>query len=346
VEKDYTARVLTPAESAAIRGDFLLHTRRFTEARALLEEALKLDPKLAAAHESMGLMAYQQGNHEEAAKWLTQAIQLDSKSSLAYYLNATLMVRGGFRSGDASQAEQNLKRSIELNANFAPAQNLLAFFYISKQGRLKEALDAAQKAVQLEPGAPEYQLGLAQVLMRMDRLDDARAVANRALANAASPEARSAAQSVLAEIDLYGEYLAERKRNEEAMRVSQQQMAAQSEQAPRTAATPPGKSPASASRPQAASATKPGPATTITGKIAEVSCANSPQLMLTFLVGNFDVKLRAPNLFKLEYLSSGWQPPPKFDPCKHLSGHKAKITYVLIHGQDYDGEIQQIEIQP
>ncbi len=81
-EKEYVARPLPAAESAALRGDFHLYMRRTEEARALLEEALRLDPNLAAAHESMGLLHYRAGEREEAAKWFAQAVKLDSRSYL------------------------------------------------------------------------------------------------------------------------------------------------------------------------------------------------------------------------------------------------------------------------
>src|SRR5437879_9530891 len=80
-EKDYVARVLSPAESAARRGDFHLYMQRTTEARALLEEALRLDPNLALAHESVGLSYYRQGQREEAAKHYALAVRSEEHTS-------------------------------------------------------------------------------------------------------------------------------------------------------------------------------------------------------------------------------------------------------------------------
>jgi hypothetical protein len=34
----------------------------------------------------------------------------------------------------------------------------------------------------------------------------------------------------------------------------------------------------------------------------------------------------------------------EFQACSQLQGHQAKITFVVVHNQKYDGEIQAVEI--
>src|SRR4029077_7026280 len=49
-------RPLTNAESFAVRADFMAHEGRYTEAQAMLDESLKLDPKLVATYENMAFV--------------------------------------------------------------------------------------------------------------------------------------------------------------------------------------------------------------------------------------------------------------------------------------------------
>jgi len=50
---DFTAEPASPAESLAVRAVFMAHDGHYAEAQKMVDEALQLEPKLAAAHESM-----------------------------------------------------------------------------------------------------------------------------------------------------------------------------------------------------------------------------------------------------------------------------------------------------
>ncbi|MDQ3748542.1 MAG: DUF1570 domain-containing protein, partial [Acidobacteriota bacterium] len=58
------------SEAKAVLGDLLYHADRFTEAAALLEEALKLDADSSLANASLGLVKMRQNKFEEAKKYL------------------------------------------------------------------------------------------------------------------------------------------------------------------------------------------------------------------------------------------------------------------------------------
>lgn len=105
---EFPSRVLGGAESTALLGDFHLHDHRPKDAQPLLEEALRLDPKLAAARESMGFLHFQQGNQAEAAKWFEGAVEADSRSFLAHYYHAMLAVNGFGDAAALDAAEKSL----------------------------------------------------------------------------------------------------------------------------------------------------------------------------------------------------------------------------------------------
>jgi tetratricopeptide (TPR) repeat protein len=172
-EKTFLARPLTPAEAVSMAGDFYVRTRRPVEARASLDQAMALDPALAAPRESMGLLCQSEGKLDEAMQWFDEAVRLDSKSYLAHYYQAMMSSKGELGSDRMEGAEKALLRSIELNPRFAQAYTTLASLYAARGEKLADAFALAQKAVELEPGSMFHRLNLGTVLLRMERVADA-----------------------------------------------------------------------------------------------------------------------------------------------------------------------------
>src|SRR5881628_3201262 len=113
------------------------------KARAAVLKALALDPTLADAHASLG-------------------------DQLCVY------------DWDASAAERELRRAIELNPSVANAH----YFYancLAAHGRLDEALAEARRAHELDPLNPEVATGLPWALYVARRYDEAIAVQQKAL---------------------------------------------------------------------------------------------------------------------------------------------------------------------
>lgn len=345
-DKDFLARTLSPAETAALLGDFHLHRRRTNEARALLEEALRLDPNLGLANESVGFLHHQLGDRQEAATWFARAVKLDSRSYLAHYFHALLMVEGAPQPESFAEAEASLRRATELRPNFAPAYAALATLYSIRQETLEHALAAARKAAELEPGDPRYYLTYGQVLLRLQRVEDARVVGQRFLAAAKSPEIRTLAESLLQEIARYEDYLAQRKHSEEEVRASRAQLAAdlRNEEEAKTSETPQPPSKTSHVPPGAVGPTSARRYSAF-GTITQLSCARPPALELTLNLGAMVIRLHAANFSKVDYLTTTWKPPANFNPCAHLNGRSAQVSYTLVQGQPYDGEIVSVEIR-
>jgi tetratricopeptide (TPR) repeat protein len=171
--EDFSARVLSPAETAARLGDFQLQDRRPQDAKPLLEEALRLQPDLASAQESLGFLFMRQGDRAEALRWFDRAIAGDSRSFLAHYYHATLtLIELGTTDG-AGQAEASLRKALQLNPYFAPAYIALARLFLRDDQKVERALELARKAVDLEPGSFSNQMMLGNVLVRLGRYDEA-----------------------------------------------------------------------------------------------------------------------------------------------------------------------------
>ena len=169
--KDFSARVRSPAETAARLGDFELQDRRPQDAKPLLEEALRLQPDLASAQESLGFLFMRQGDRAEALRWFDRAIAGDSRNFLAHYYHATLTLTELGTTDGAVQAEAGLVRALHLNPYFAPAYVALAGIFLKDDQKVDRALELARKAMDLEPGSFSNQMMLGKVLVRLGRYE-------------------------------------------------------------------------------------------------------------------------------------------------------------------------------
>src|SRR6266480_6775084 len=87
---------LTEAEAQAYLGDLLLHSNR-AESETYLLKALALDPNLAMANASLGMLRVRQGKSDEARKSLERAVVASSQNYLIHYYYAYALSREGNR---------------------------------------------------------------------------------------------------------------------------------------------------------------------------------------------------------------------------------------------------------
>jgi hypothetical protein len=87
----YKSRPLGEAESAAIRANFQVYRSRPALAGPLVEEALRLGPNLALAHETRGVMEYLDGHRPAALAEINRAVAIDPQNYLTHFLRATLL---------------------------------------------------------------------------------------------------------------------------------------------------------------------------------------------------------------------------------------------------------------
>jgi Flp pilus assembly protein TadD len=91
--------------------------------------------------------------------------------------------------GDVDGAEQAFRTALEKNAREPEALNNLAWILADKRGSYQEALELAERAVAARPNDANFRDTLAFVLLRSDRLEEARGEYQRCadLSPAASP---------------------------------------------------------------------------------------------------------------------------------------------------------------
>jgi tetratricopeptide (TPR) repeat protein len=358
-EKSYPSRSLSAAESLALRGDFYLQTRRMKEAGEALEAAVRQDPHLAAAHESLGFFHFREHNLEDAAKELDLATRLNSRSFLTYYFSAMLNLQGAHGTPEVwPKAEASLEKAIALNPGFAPAYSSLAQLYSLHIETQEKAVAAARRAVELEPGNISYSINLGFVLLstnNTNETDEARELASRLLAGAKTPEeirnARSlqAAANGTANLDASLSSLSTLDEKDSEAPVPPDS-SAQSKEA--EVVTPP---PVETSRETAPGAvhrsTEPdGPVTVtqgriyqMTGKITLLNCTQTSEVYLTLALSSIEMKLHAADLSKVDVKDSSPQAKSAGSGCASWKGRSANMSYHLTPGQSYEGEIVSIQ---
>ena len=199
----FQVRPLTRSQADAILADFLVYNQRAKDAHALLDRVLKDEPNNVAAHETMGFLAFCEGNFEEAAKWYEQAVNLDSQSYLAHYYFAVSAMRGSLSSHPSAQIEASLRSAIKLNPSFAPAFDQLASFYRAQHKSLQEASSFNLAAIELDPSDINFRMNRAYLLMEMERPVDAITVLQAAMKLSGKPEQRLLLQNRLQSIQQY-----------------------------------------------------------------------------------------------------------------------------------------------
>ncbi len=79
---------ITEAEAQSYLGDLLLHIRHLDDAEKHLQQSLALDPNLAMANASLGIVRARQGRFADAKQLLQRAVPADSRNYLAHYYYA------------------------------------------------------------------------------------------------------------------------------------------------------------------------------------------------------------------------------------------------------------------
>ncbi|MDI1240670.1 MAG: tetratricopeptide repeat protein [bacterium] len=184
-EPEYRREAVTVSETSAdaIQGD-LLYRQRNPAAERFLIRAISLDPKHSAAHATLGMLRIRERRFAEAKGFLDDAIAHDSRNHLAYFYSALLLLRENLdesamlqplKSETAAKLREALSRSISLNSSFGESHYMLAVVEFSS-GDIDVAESAIRRASKLKPGSQNYALLLARILLRQERIDEARAV--------------------------------------------------------------------------------------------------------------------------------------------------------------------------
>ena len=158
IVKRYTENL--EAYDLYLRGRYELYkmTREGLDtSKNLFEEAIRLDPRYAPAHDGLAYCWYSEGflgfvapkdAMPKAKAAVRRAIELDESVAEAH---ATLGVILALYDWDWPGAEREMMRSIELNGASPGSRDVYAFYYLRPVGRIEEAVAEVQNALSLDP---------------------------------------------------------------------------------------------------------------------------------------------------------------------------------------------------
>jgi tetratricopeptide (TPR) repeat protein len=348
-------RTLTAPEIEARIADFQAIRGRSGDAQDKLEEALMSEPTLAEAEQSLGFLLLRENNADEAQKHFERAAQLDPKDALNFYGLGLVAVSNGGKADVPARALEAFEKAAALNPDFAPAWYNLAMIYSQRTETLQKALSDAQHAAALVPGDSGYQLQVAALLDRSGHPEEARKTAAQVQENASDRATANKAGDLVARMSKPQPSAAPpapvgnapaRPPSDSGVRIERktepEAKPPASSTAPANVPATPKPEPSPAPKAPLFSATK---VYSMVGTITDVTCAIAPQIQLTLKSLTIVMKLHASDLAKLSFKSGGSDAAPKGSFCSTLRGRSARISYVLVLNQPWDGEMQEVEFR-
>jgi tetratricopeptide (TPR) repeat protein len=199
---------LTEAETQAYLGDLLLHTSR-ADCESYLLKAIALDPNLAMAHASLGMLRFRQGKVDEARSNLERAAASTQNYLIHYYYAFTLSrsrpddsaAETGYAPGIAAKIREQLNKVIELRPDYPESYNLLAFVSLVTGNNLEETIEMMKKQIELLPGRYDFKYMLAQLYLRKDNYPAGRQLLDEVARSNGDVELAQRARALLNEIE-------------------------------------------------------------------------------------------------------------------------------------------------
>jgi hypothetical protein len=211
---------------------------------------------------------------------------------------------------------------------------------------------------------------MGNLLLRMQRGDDALNVGQLALVMAKTPEDTAMAEAFLESARKYQEYLASVKRIRERIEAEKKEtdeieqntgadtvdnpahsVASGDSSAPRLIHRQVVTSSSGASTTEETTSTiahpdsgPHGPREVAEGKIVLVNCSSPALMDLTIRADDRSLLLHSENYYRVTYSALNFTPSQELQPCRQLEGMHAQIRYYHIKGQSYVGEMISIQL--
>jgi tetratricopeptide (TPR) repeat protein len=138
------------------------------EAIECYQKAIKLDPKIAEAHNNLGLVLHGKGKVDEAIACFQKAIALAPKDANAHN-NLGFALQG---KGNVDKAIECYKQAIAIDSRHVKAHTNLGGALQGK-GKGDEAVGCFHKAIAVDPSCADAHGGLGWALMRQGQFSEA-----------------------------------------------------------------------------------------------------------------------------------------------------------------------------
>jgi predicted O-linked N-acetylglucosamine transferase (SPINDLY family) len=165
-----------PFEAHFQRGLTLAQNGQFEEAVASFQEALRLRPESAAAHNNLGNVFVEQGRVDDAVRSFRQALRY-KPDFVSAHSNLGEALR---RQGHLEEAVASFRDALRLDPRHAHAHNNLAMT-LQTQGKLDLAIESYRQALRCMPGYTQAYCNLGTALMEQGTLEEAAANLSKAI---------------------------------------------------------------------------------------------------------------------------------------------------------------------
>jgi tetratricopeptide (TPR) repeat protein len=141
-----------------------------------LKKAVELDPEHLQAQSRLASLLYQAGEYKGASEAYSEIVKLRPYiPGLRYRLGISYM-----RSGEAAEAIKEFNVAVKLNRGYMEPHFHLAHLY-ARQSKNKEAIEECLAYLQADPGSPDMNLLLAELYVSTTEFDKAIPGAKRVL---------------------------------------------------------------------------------------------------------------------------------------------------------------------
>jgi TolB-like protein/DNA-binding winged helix-turn-helix (wHTH) protein/Tfp pilus assembly protein PilF len=144
----------------------------YVKMRAAAEKALQLDPLLAEAYASVGLVYSRERNWQDSEKAFRRSIELNASLSESRRDFAIFVL---FPLGRLEEATRELRKAVELDPLSAKTRDNLDLVLVSA-GRYDEVLDNCRRILLADPNDNAAEQLAARALMQKGRLNEATAI--------------------------------------------------------------------------------------------------------------------------------------------------------------------------
>lgn len=215
------AATLPSSQMNTVLGD-LLYRLKDASAETYIKRALAADPANYEANITLGMLRLRERKFDDARKAFENALAGNPRNYLVHYYFAYLLSReymdefgtiSKLPPETATRMRSSLRRSIELNPRFVETYKLLALVGLITGDDLNEALKALDQAADLHPGDTEHSLLKAQILMRLERVGEARELAEQVLRTSADRYQRNRAAEIISSAKEYAAAVNQRKQS-------------------------------------------------------------------------------------------------------------------------------------
>jgi tetratricopeptide (TPR) repeat protein len=337
-EETPEAAPVSEAEAQYYLGDLLLHTNRLDEAAGYLKEALRLNPSLAMAHASLGMIYVKQRNFAEAIPLLSRAAALAPENYLAHYYYAYGLSRrgmdenlvvSGYEPETAAVMRAEALRAIELAPAYAESYHLLVFINLATGEQLDQAEALLRQAMRMAPSRESFAFVLAQIYERRRDWAKAREVLEP-LRRSRNAQLRVKAEQVLKTIALNESELARLKAS--GIRVPDNSYGSSSVSA-------------IAQKPRLQ---KRFEGERVRGLLTNVECNTSGDTVLTIRAGDRTLRFHSENLRRITFVTYVEGMGRSITCGQRNPSNLVLLTYRLSNSQRglFDGEAVAIEFVP